>query len=394
MAWLLIVVTISGEKLPRTGLGRCAMVHSSDIAECFSGDYAEARRRFLSACKTAGAKLRAYANPARGPRAEELATDTAWIGPDDARTVLATISATHGVEGFCGSAAQIDWLTLGRAGRLPDGMAALHIHAINPHGFAWLRRVNEDGVDLNRNHIDFSRPLPANPDYEELADAIVPREISGPVLEAADAKLAAWRAKHGERAYRLARSGGQYTHPEGHCYGGTKPTWSRLITERIITDYALADRDAVAVIDFHTGLGPFGYGEPICDHAPDTLASRRARAWYGDSVTIPTLGTSSSPPLTGHARETWVRLLGNRVIFVALEFGTYSFERGLKAQRGDYWLHGRGTADWNATETRRIKADIRKHFFPDTEDWKEMVLFRSRQILRQAQAGLAQIKDS
>lgn len=367
------------------------MVQSSDITACFSEDYAQARWRFLSACRAAGATLRAYANPARGPRAEELVTDVAWIGPDDARSVLVTISAIHGVEGFCGSAAQIGWLTRGGADRLPDGIAALFIHAINPYGFAWLRRVNEDGVDLNRNHIDFSRPLPANPGYEELADALVPREITGPIFEAAEAKLAAWRAKHGEQAYRLARSGGQYTHPEGHCYGGTKPTWSRLTTEAIIADFSLTRRDAVAVIDFHSGLGPFGYGEPICGHAPDTLASKRARAWYGDSVTNPVLGTSSSVPLTGHARETWVRLLGERVVFIVLEFGTYSLDQGLNALRGDYWLHGRGAVDWNAAETRRIKAGIRKHFFPDTEDWKEMVLFRSRQILRQAQAGLAQI---
>jgi hypothetical protein len=267
----------------------------------------------------------------------------------------------------------------------------LFIHAINPYGFAWLRRVNEDGVDLNRNHIDFSQPLPANPDYDELADALVPREIAGPVLEAADRKLAAWRAKHGEQAYRLARSGGQYSHPAGHCYGGIKPTWSRLTIESIIADYKLALRDAVAVIDFHTGLGPFGYGEPICGHAPDTLASRRARAWYGDSVTSPTVGTSSSIPLTGHGRDTWVRLLDERVVFITLEFGTYSQDRTLTALRGDYWLHGRGTVHWNAAETRCIKANIRKHFFPDTKDWKEMVLFRSRQILRQAEAGLAQI---
>jgi hypothetical protein len=367
------------------------MVDGSDIKACFSEDYAQARSRFLSACKTVGANVRAYVNSTRGPRNEELVTDVAWIGPKNARLVLVTISATHGVEGFCGSAAQTDWLTLGGPGRLPGGMAALLIHAVNPYGFAWLRRVTEDGVDLNRNHIDFSRPLPVNPGYDELADVFVPSEIAGPVLEAAEAKLAGWRAKHGEQAYRLARSGGQYTHPGGHCYGGTKPTWSRLTTEAIIADYALAGRDAVAVVDFHSGLGPFGYGEPICSHAPDTLASRRARDWYGDSVTNPALGTSSSVPLTGQSQQTWIRVLGERVTFIVLEFGTYSLDHGLIAMRADYWLHGRDAVDWNAAETRRIKADIRKHFFPDTEDWKEMVQFRSRQIVRQAQAGLAQV---
>jgi hypothetical protein len=77
------------------------------------------------------------------------------------------------------------------------------------------------------------------------------------------------------------------------------------------------------------------------------------------------------------------------VTFIVLEFGTYSLDSGLVAMRADYWLHGRGAVDWNSAETRRIKAGIRKHFFPDTEDWKEMVLLRSRQVLRQAQAGLA-----
>lgn len=145
------------------------------------------------------------------------------------------------------------------------------------------------------------------------------------------------------------------------------------------------------MIDFHTALGPFGYGEPISDDPPGALAWKRARAWYGDSVTSPTSGTSTSPPLIGHSRGTWARLLGERAVFTTLEFGTYSLDNGLKALRGDYWLHGRGTVDWNAAETRRIKVDMRKHFFPDTEDWKEMALFRSRQILRQAQAGLAQL---
>jgi hypothetical protein len=32
---------------------------------------------------------------------------------------------------------------------------------------------------------------------------------------------------------------------------------------------------------------------------------------------------------------------------------------------------------------------MHRTFFPDTADWREMVLFRSRQVLGQALAGLA-----
>ena len=73
----------------------------------FSATYAEARAKFLEAARGAGASLSTYAHPERGPDGGELATDVAWIGPADARGALVLVSATHGVEGHCGSGAQV-----------------------------------------------------------------------------------------------------------------------------------------------------------------------------------------------------------------------------------------------------------------------------------------------
>ncbi len=359
------------------------------IQTSFPSDYAEARDKFLEGCAVAGVAVKSYQNPHLGPKGEPLFTDSAWFGPRDARKLMVTVCATHGVEGFCGAAAQVDWLSNGGPGRLPPGVAALLIHAINPYGFAWLRRVTEEGVDLNRNFVDFSAPLPKNPGHAELADALVPQALSGPVFEVAEAKLMAWREKHGERAFQMACTGAQYTHPGAPFYGGDRPTWSRRTLETILLDYDLAARDGIAVIDYHTGLGPFGFGEVICGNEPGTVGHIRAKAWYGDAVTEPTLGTSSSVVQIGTAEVGWTRMLGDKVTFIALEFGTYSLEHGLRALREDHWLHNYSTVDRDAAETQRIKAQIRKHAFPDTEDWKEMVLFRSRQILRQTQVGLA-----
>ena len=69
----------------------------------FSADFQEARRRFGSATEAAGARLESRSHPLAGPEGEALATDLAWLGPIDAERVLVTVSATHGVEGFCGS---------------------------------------------------------------------------------------------------------------------------------------------------------------------------------------------------------------------------------------------------------------------------------------------------
>ncbi|HYB54998.1 MAG TPA: DUF2817 domain-containing protein, partial [Alphaproteobacteria bacterium] len=153
----------------------------TSLAARFAADYRDAHAKFLAAAALAGGTLKSYPNPLKGPAGEALSTDVAFFGPEDAKKVLVTVSATHGVEGFCGSGAQVDWLLGPAAAALPRGAAMLFVHAINPHGFAWLRRVTEEGCDLNRNFVDFAKPLPENPGYDELADAIVPRELSGPV---------------------------------------------------------------------------------------------------------------------------------------------------------------------------------------------------------------------
>ena len=362
----------------------------SSFAARFSADYREAREKFLHAAALCGGVLRAYANPLRGPEGEALSTDAVWLGPTDAAKVLVTVSATHGVEGFCGSGAQIDWLLGPGTAQLPADAAMLFVHAINPHGFAWLRRVTEEGCDLNRNFVDFGAPLPENPGYDELADAILPHDLSGPVFEAATKRLEDYRARRGERQLYIALSGGQYRHPDGLFYGGSSPTWARRTLEAIIADHRLAARGLVAVVDYHTGLGPFGYGEPISGNLPGSVGHRRGKLWYGASLTEPTLGTSSSVPKTGMAEEEWRRCLGDNVTYIALEYGTYPPDpAGRKALREDHWLHGHSNVDWTAPETRRIKAQMRAHFYPDTPDWQEMVLFRSRQILRQSFAGLS-----
>lgn len=351
----------------------------------FSASYAEARDKFRAAAARAGARTESFANPNTGPAGEALSTDIAWLGPEDAAKAVVAISATHGVEGFCGSGFQVDWLER-RAADLPPGLAVLLIHAINPYGFAWIRRVTEEGVDLNRNFVDHAKPYPANPGYEELADAILPPALEGPAFEAALARLQAYRARHGELAYYRAVSAGQYTHPDGLFYGGNGPTWANRTTHAIIDRYLRRCR-SIAVVDFHTGLGPYGYGELIAHYDPGTPGAERARAWYGPSLTETKRGTSSSQARDGLAHYGYNRALPEaEVTMVTLEFGTYSREQGNKVLRADHWLHKYG--DPLAPAARPIKQALKDHFYPDFDDWKEMILFRGHQVIRQAMAGL------
>jgi len=360
------------------------------LRHSFSDSFKEARTKFLDAAQERRLDIAGYENPNKGPEGEYLACDTVWAGPKDASKVLVVLSATHGVEGFCGSGCQIDWLVCGNNASLPDDTAVLLVHAINPYGFAWHRRVTEEGCDLNRNFLDFAAPLPENPGHDELVDSFVPSALDEATLAEAEARIVAFREKNGERAFQSARKAGQYKHAHSMFFGGFEPSWARRTLETIITDFELPGRVFIAVIDFHTGLGPFGYGEPISGHLPGTAGLEWVTRVYGDSVGVPELGTSSSIPLNGTQRDLWDRMTPDRYAYVALEYGTYSQERSRLALRADHWLHNQGAFDWNAPETRAIKDELKWHYYPATDDWKEMVLWRARQLIRQATDALGE----
>jgi Protein of unknown function (DUF2817) len=291
------------------------------------------------------------------------------------------------VEGFAGSGAQVDWLERGEAGRLAPGVAALVIHAINPYGFAWLRRVTHENVDLNRNWIDFSQPLPENRGYDELVDAICPEEWSEEGRRQAEITLASYAARHGKGAWQHAISGGQYRHPGGIFYGGQGPTWSRLTQTRIYSEY-LARVAKVAIIDFHTGLGPWGLGERIVLAPRPSDGFDRAARFYGLGVVSPYDGTSSSAPIVGDGLSASIALLPHaQVTAIALEFGTLPIEDMLDAVRADAWLHARG--DLQTPQGKAIKAQIRAAFYGDAPDWKGMIAGQGLLACRQAVAGLA-----
>ncbi len=358
---------------------------NSAILSSFSASYLEAREKFLKECGARSLKVDSRINPhARGVHGEELCIDTVRIGAENAAKTLLLLSGTHGVEGYCGSGVQVALLKEGHFNDLPDDLSVIMIHAMNPYGFSHDRRVNEDNVDLNRNFIDFSQSDLPGKSYARVHEFIAPSDWEGEGREQADRQLALFIETQGMRALQAAASSGQYQYPDGIFFGGQKPTWSNTVFRSLLSDY-LSDKQAVGTIDFHTGLGPHGYGELIA--IGSEREKTRAAKWYHGEVTDPEAGTSTSADLDGMVfRGIAATLTRAELTFVTLEFGTFEVNQVLTAIRGDNWLYQKG--DINTEIGKTIKRAIREAFYPDTNAWKMSVWERSRDVVLMALDGL------
>lgn len=357
---------------------------------CFSSDYHSARQKFTATYGQLAPDLvrscQRFPHPLPGPQQETLYCDVVQLGQHDApERLLVLISGTHGVEGFAGSAIQCDCLPLLEG--LLRGHAELGvviIHAFNPWGFAWLRRYDHEGIDLNRNFINFNADLPDNPGYEQLH----PRLLS--TLKSITELRALWKDMEFVSFINTITQG-QYHHRDGLFYGGQAPSWSRTILEGITSAPQFSSASSIAVIDLHTGLGPYGYGEVINDYPVASAGYERAIKWYGENARSTELGESVSGFKQGLQDYHWFTVIGERGCFVTLEFGTSSLDGLLLNSINEQVYQNRVVQKGEQRDIHHNAVEqLKEFFYPCETSWQQQVLFRGRQIISMALDGILQ----
>lgn len=358
----------------------------------FSNSYAEGRSRFLNACRLAGAEVQSHTHPhLHGPAGEALAIDSAWVGQPDARNILLVSCGTHGLEAAAGAATILQWLETHGPESLGSGTAILFVHAVNPYGWAYARRGNEDGIDLNRNFIDHSAQHPQNAAYSELHPLIMK-------TSAAQQSLVEFSKGFQEfcevRSNSYALNGitsGQYQHKNGLSFGGHGPSWSRQVLESVIRTHFVSTQK-ILHIDWHTGIGSFAQPFFILDDGPSSEAYRLASRWW-PSHTIHCDDVVADASIQYHGllseglKAELARHSRAQMISVTIEWGTYEVDRMLEALIIDNWLAHR-SSESDPEFAHEAQARLKQLFSPSDTVWRQSVLSKSQDIYREALAAL------
>lgn len=338
----------------------------SDLAP-FPPDYRKGRAAFLDAASIAGLSTITRMHPREiGRDGKPLFVDTAIAGERGRDPALVLLSGVHGVEGYFGSAVlstalRQGWLA-GFSGRV------VLVHALNPFGFSFDCRTDENNIDLNRNFVDHVQP-PDNPGYERLADAVMLADPTPDSQAQSDLALRRLAGEGGEAALQAALAAGQYRHPNGLCFGGFAPSWSAETVFDILREELKGCRRLI-VLDLHTGLGAFGAHQILSDEPAFSPAFAKLRAIWPQAISmhsdssVATAAYGSIGPALGRQVED--------AIYAVLEVGTLPVPEVFAALRLDLWLHAHGRR--HHPEAEAIAATLRAAFLPDDSRWRANAL--------------------
>ena len=342
----------------------------------FSPDYETARGRFRAAAAAAGAALHAIALPAAGPRGEALCIDIAWLGSPSPRRVFLHTSGVHGVEAYTGSAAQLALLDSPPAPGPAD--AWLLVHVLNPFGMAWLRRTNENNVDLNRNFLmDGERWSGAPALYSALDPLLNP--ASPPSRDGFSVRAAATAMRHGFHRVKQAVAEGQYEFPRGLFYGGSAlEDGPRLYIEWLRRH--LTGAGYLFALDLHTGLGRRG-SDVVMPEAhvntmePPVLSAALERRFVDAS------GPSVAYTVRGSMGAALPHVLPDtRIDFVLQEIGTCPPLKVLHALREENRWHFFG----DGSIVHPAKRRLREALCPAAIEWRRRAVAHALDLAQAA----------
>ena len=348
-------------------------------SDAFLNSYDDVRDHLQELMDGLGAEKYSYAVD----QSDGLYIDTFYLPSTEAQTNLILLTTgVHGMEGYIGSVMLDVFFSEIYAGLNRQNTGVLVVANVNPYGMKYMRRYNENNVDLNRNFImDWETfDLSTNKDYPKVDTFLGPTGKIGNALwheVGFYLSLGKTAITDGAGTISDALLGGQYEYPQGVYYGGTGDEVSTTYLKGVFRDCLDGTYENIIHIDIHSGYGP-RYNMVIFNSVFETMTEAESQAAFGYDYII-AYDSESFYATTGDTTDYFYRLAESMATDKALfstcfEFGTigdafFDTILSLKYTVDENRNHWYPTT--NATSAEIVRQNYLELFYPTETAWRE-----------------------
>lgn len=393
---LVILASAVGPAIILAAVRQPESAESYAYSDCFYDNYEDIRAHILELSAQLGAETGSYAID----EADGLYIDSFYIPSEGTPTNLIVLTTgVHGMEGYIGSVMLDVFFREIWPEQDHSDTGVLVVANVNPYGMKYLRRYNENNVDLNRNFIlDWdSFDLSSNKEYPKVQSFLEPKGKIGNALwhEAGFyLSLAKTAITDGADTISDALLTGQYESPQGVYYGGNGDEASTVYLKDVFGQCLDSAYENIVHIDIHSGYGP-RYNMVIFNSVYETMNEKESQAAFGYDYVI-AYDSESFYATTGDTTDFFYRLAeqkgtGTDLFSTCFEFGTVGDEffdtiLSLKYTVDENRNHWYPTA--NKTAAQVVHENYMELYYPTETAWREKTV----QDFAQATRGVLDVK--
>ena len=382
IAGVLLLCTLVGPHLVLLAV-RQPQTEAHKYSEYFYNTYEEVRAHLserVESLKQSGVAVEhnTYAIDA----ADELYIDNVYLPATETNTNLIVLTTgVHGMEGYIGSA-MLDVFFEDIYPTIDTSKTGILIVAnVNPYGMKYMRRYNENNVDLNRNFIeDWSTfDLSSNKEYPKVDKFLQPTGKIGNAFwheVGFYLSLAKEAIFIGADTISDALLTGQYEYAEGVYYGGNGDEASTTYLKGVFADCIDGEYENIVHVDIHSGYGP-RYNMVIFNSVGDSTSEDDSKALIGYDYII-AQDSEDFYVTYGDTTDYFYRLLKSKnsdksLYSTCFEFGTigdgfFDSILSLKYTVDENRQHWYPTT--NKTSAEVVRQNYLELFYPTETNWR------------------------
>lgn len=319
----------------------------------------------------------------------ELTTDLALYN-NKSENLLVLSSGLHGIEGYVGSALQRKLMqSLSSSQNIKTDV--LLIHALNPWGMKYNRRVNERNIDLNRSFsIDRNLYATKNTSYQKINSFLNPNSklalnYSGYVQHATFLfNSVRMIVSYGRESLRKSILLGQYSEQKGLYFGGQGPDTLQFQIDNLIKN-SLTKYKKIVWIDLHTGYGEKNKLHILANDSNAPSGQKISKLFNGHPVDFGNqkkfyksngdlceyLNSKSKPTQEITATVFEYGTMDSQTTLGSIE----SLRRMVIENQGFHY-------GYDSLESKNKSSELFKNmFFPQNPEWQKTVLDQTQELL-------------